>query len=133
MVGTKPSTTRINGYVNHQTTCSLTALLLQSCNELSTAIQDVFFSIVTNVHGYIPRCCCDGSICYFKTAFHCVPIVESTSSHVRYKLWVADMLMCVAHACLRRDQRNAFDTHCTPPGDHQRNDRIKDVVSLTKM
>ena len=26
MVGTKPSTTRINGYVNHQTTCSLSIL-----------------------------------------------------------------------------------------------------------
>jgi hypothetical protein len=66
-------------------------------------------------------------------ALHCVPIVESTTSHVRYKLWVADMLMCVADACLRRDQRNAFDTHCTPPGDHQRNDRTIDVVSLMKM
>ena len=59
-------------------------------------------------------------------------IVESSSSHVRYKLWVADMLMCVADACLRRDQRNAFDTHCTPPGDHQINGRTIDVVCVTK-
>ena len=50
------------------------------------------------------------------------------TSHV-----VADILMCVADACLRRDQRNAFDRHCTPPGDHQRNDSVKDVVPLTKV
>ena len=40
--------------------------------------------------------------------------------------------MCVADACLRRDQRNAFDTHRTLPGDHQRNDRTIDVLCVAE-